>query len=143
MLSGVCATAQFTAAARSKESQNFDRLFYDPYAEIFAQEKGFEMLEHFSKYRNALGSSNSNNNSEGEDYTVLICALRTKYFDDLIYTSLYQDNEIDQIVLLGCGCDTRSFRLFQDPPDREIKFYEVDYEQVITFRENILPVKTV
>ena len=130
---GVCRTANYIAAARAVETERKDGIINDPWAREFASEAGFEMLEHFKHYRLSTNISSSH---EKEDMTVMIAAIRTKFFDHHLIEKLTNDPEIRQVVVLGCGFDTRSCRL--QFPDTTIKVFEVDLQQVIDIREEIL-----
>lgn len=133
-MSGVCRTANYIAAARACETERKNGIINDPWAREFATEAGFEMLKYFSKYR--LSSTFSSAHEE-EDITVMIAAIRTKFFDHNLIERLKEDNELKQVVILGCGFDTRSCRLPVPDPDGT-KFFEVDLPEVIKIREEVL-----
>lgn len=61
-------------------------------------------------------------------------AMRGRYLDDCVREFL-RDNE-DAIVLnLGCGLDSRMYRLEVAAP---VRWYDVDFPEVVTFRQNLL-----
>lgn len=131
---GVCRTANYIAAARAVETEREGAIINDPWARQFATEAGFDMLEHFSKYRISTSFSPSH---PKEDMAVMICAIRTKFFDTHLLETLQNDREIQQVVILGCGFDTRSCRLpFPDP--KATKVFEVDLTDVINIRNDVL-----
>lgn len=132
-MSGVCRTANYIAAARAKESERENPLIVDPWAKEFATDAGFEMLDYFSRYRM---SSMFSTDSESEDITVMITAIRTKFFDHHLLEVMKKE-DILQVVILGCGFDTRSCRLPFSFPEKT-KVFEVDLPEVMEIRNNIL-----
>jgi O-methyltransferase involved in polyketide biosynthesis len=63
-------------------------------------------------------------------------ALRAKQLDDWAWEFL--DRHTEAVVLhLGCGLDTRYFRLAPAP---DVLWYDVDYPEVIALRSQLLPV---
>jgi methyltransferase (TIGR00027 family) len=108
---GVSYTAQWTAAARALETErDGDGLFEDRYARALAAPRGFELLE---KYR-------------GGGVTDFI-AIRTRYMDDSVARVMSQ-GEIDQIVLVANGMDTRPYRMRW--PERAT-VYELDHSSLL------------
>ena len=117
----VSLTSLLTAAARSKESLSYRPLIMDPYAGILSGKKGLHMLQ-----------------KAGESL-VAIEAVRTKYFDDLIENAVKRG--IYQFVVLGCGLDSRPYRLSILPSHG--LWFEIDYQSVLEYKQNILgPIKT-
>jgi methyltransferase (TIGR00027 family) len=119
-LEGVAQTARWTAAARARESRRPDRLFDDPLSELLAGEDGERLLRHFHTSRAA---------DEGNPFL----PIRTRWFDDFLAQG-WADG-IRQVVGIGAGLDTRSFRLSW-PED--IQVFEVDQESVLAYKEKIL-----
>ena len=130
---GVCRTANYIAAARAKETERGEKaIACDPWAKEFAGEEGFQMLDHFAPYRlSSLFASQP----QPEDLTVMTAAIRTRFFDDHLLQSLQADEQLRQVVLLGCGFDTRSCRL--SAPEGTV-FYEVDLPDIIQRRDQVL-----
>ena len=128
----VCRTANYIAAARAVETEREGGIINDPWARPFAGPEGFEMLRHFAKYRL---STTFCRNEPPEDMTVMITAIRTKFIDHNILSSMENNAHISQIVILGCGYDTRSCRLNWPRPTI---VYEVDLPEVINRRTEIL-----
>mmetsp|Transcript_73784 Transcript_73784/g.117644 ORF Transcript_73784/g.117644 Transcript_73784/m.117644 type:complete len:466 (-) Transcript_73784:11-1408(-) len=144
-------TALYIAAGRAVESQRGgkDRLFFDEYAHRFASwnsNAGYNFLQLFA---DALTQMNQANNIMSEvtvDYLAMFIAFRTKWIDEQIYHALHTDKQrmregktkgtIKQMVILGCGCDTRAFRLSKLP--KNIKVFNVDRCDVMQFRQQIL-----
>jgi methyltransferase (TIGR00027 family) len=88
----VASTSRWIAAVRERESARADRLFDDPYAGGFAGEPGRQMMARSE----AAGGENK------------AIPVRIRYFDDLV---LRHADEVEQVVLLGAGFDTRAYRL--------------------------------
>lgn len=126
-------TGAFTSACRAYESskQAKERLFYDPYAKIFAGKYGLNYLKEFTKL----------SNMSMEDSTRGI-RTRTQFLDKQIIKCVNQLLSSDitrkpiQIVMVGCGGDTRAFRL-PFPSTTNIIIYEIDLPQVVEYREKI------
>lgn len=108
-------TARLMAAMRAKETTRPDRLFNDSFAEQLAGEEAFTFLEKKLK---------------GEDRAYV--AVRTRFFDDFLFHSRTQ---VNQIVILASGMDTRAYRLPWSP---ESKIYELDQPQVLETKAAIL-----
>ncbi|HEY3687325.1 MAG TPA: class I SAM-dependent methyltransferase [Streptosporangiaceae bacterium] len=69
------------------------------------------------------------------DSMAVSVAVRAKLFDDLVRT--YLSAHPDATVLhLGCGMDSRVFRI--DPPPT-VRWFDVDYPDVIALREAVYP----
>lgn len=104
-------------------------LFYDPFSLIVIQ--SIKQSGQYSDYMTR--------NKEMSNYETLITRtkLRTKYFDDAIET-LVKDNQVTQIVMLGCGMDGRSFRM---SCLSTAKVFEVDQLEVIQTRNYIISSK--
>merc|ERR1712228_69416 len=138
------------AAARAIESNRAgsDRLFCDEYAKIFASSNENAGKNFFSLFSDALTELNYKNGINRKVtmyYLSMFVAFRTKWIDDSIYFALNTDKQrmrdnktkgiIKQIVVLGAGCDTRSFRLSKLPKDSKIWY--VDNGNVIKFRQSV------
>lgn len=115
---GVGGTALVVAAARAQESSREDHLFNDPFAEALAGDVGKKFLESGHPFMPAAET--------------LVC-IRTKVIDDHVMKCVKKN--IDQIVILGCGMDTRAFRL-QLPEHMHV--YEVDFPNVLHYKNRIL-----
>jgi methyltransferase (TIGR00027 family) len=90
----VSRTALWMAAARARESERPDRLFYDPLARRLAGADGEELMA-----RMEAGLP--------ENPTL---SIRTRFFDDAL-TQILTDRKIDQVVMMAAGMDTRAFRM--------------------------------
>lgn len=125
-LSPLGRSALFMAAGRAAESNKHknERAFYDPYAHLFATSddcKGNKYLNKMSKY------------------AVAYIKHRTLYIDNHLTNIINKfNNEQIDIVILGVGCDTRSYRMNAIKNNPNITVYELDLMDVIKYRHNIL-----
>lgn len=108
-------TARLMAAMRAKETARTDSLFNDAFAAKLAGEEAFAVLE-------------QKLTEEDQSYV----AVRTRFFDDFL---LDVCSEINQIVILASGMDTRAYRL---PWSSATKIYELDQAQVLETKKAIL-----
>jgi len=114
----ICLSSRRVAASRAIETTRQDALFSDPFAEHFA---GSDIMAW-------IHSSSCNGTVRSGKISV-----RTKYFDDFCLDC--SSEGVDQFVCVGCGMDSRSFRL---PLIPSTSFYEVDCEPVLQYKENII-----
>lgn len=89
----------------------------DSYAERFMDERGMQIFRRFA----ALPGPNVSN------------VARARYIDDLLRTRLASNPQL-QIVVVGCGFDSRAFRL------QGGSWYELDEPQLIAYKNERLPV---
>lgn len=131
--SSVTRTANYIAAARALETEYSEGIIRDEWAREFAGEDGFLMLDYFARYRpRAIWTENQ----PPEDLTAIIIAIRTKFIDEhLIH--FCTEKQINQVVILGCGFDTRSCRLPWPNPQQTFVF-EVDFQPIIERRNQVL-----
>lgn len=108
-------SARLTAAMRAKETAREDSLFKDIFADRLAGSEAYELLE--QKFT-------------AQDIAYL--AVRTRYFDDFIVSAC---SDANQLVILGAGMDTRSFRL---SIPINTKVYELDQPDVHAYKKSIL-----
>lgn len=124
-LSGVGATALGVARLRVTENARSDRLVADPYA------------GHILAAAAAAGSQWAAVIPQaGPDFFALMAdqvAVRTRFLDQTLLRLTRAG--CAQVVLLACGMDTRAFRL-DWPPDTRV--FEVDFKEVLTFRDAAL-----
>ena len=114
----ICLSSRRVAASRAIETTRHDALFTDHFAEHFA---GSDIMTW-------IRSSTINGTVRSGKISV-----RTKYFDD--YCLDCSSDGIDQFVCVGCGMDSRSFRL---PFTPSTTFYEVDCEPVLQYKESVI-----
>lgn len=111
----VLLSAPLMAAYRAVEAQRSDRLFDDPFAsKLITTEAEKIALE------------------DPEEEGRAFLAVRTRFFDDFLISSA---TIAPQIVNLGAGMDTRAFRLNWT---QGTKYYEIDYPEVLTYKNEIL-----
>jgi len=110
------ATAFWTASVRARESAREDHLFEDPWAAALAGNAGAEWIEQRSAD------------------SVIPITIRTKYFDDFLQR-IVQQSDIQQIVLVAAGLDTRAFRLGWKEGTR---LFELDQPEVMKYKEEVL-----
>lgn len=118
----VSRTAYTSAYARLIEQYQpkEKRLFEDPYVKTFFS----SYLSNFLKFRTYREFQVFMYNlSLTGIYGLQVC--RTKYIDDLVKKAL--DNGIDQLVILGAGFDTRSFRILEG---NRVKIFEIDLPEI-------------
>lgn len=118
-LEGVSSTALWTVRMRAEESARADALFHDALAATF------------------LTGTDTSAAPPGSGLLQQVLpdwlAVRTRFFDDHLLATAHQGRR--QVVLLGAGLDTRSYRL--DWPDGT-RVFEVDLPAVHTFKERVL-----
>jgi methyltransferase (TIGR00027 family) len=117
----IAPTWRWMAAARARESERADRLFYNPLAAALAGPKGFAWLEHVEA-------------ASWSDRSGLYPVIRTRFFDDFLLDSCWQLG-VRQVVLAAAGLDTRAFRL--DWPSRTC-FSEMDLTEVLDAKEDVI-----
>lgn len=120
----VCRTALVMAVKRAIETDRSDHLFDDSLAAQLVGETGQAWLDKWEQ--------EDSGNPLGRALRIQFVAVRTRFFDDFILSVL---PEINQIVFLGVGLDTRAFRL---PFPPETRLYELDLPELIQYREAIL-----
>jgi methyltransferase (TIGR00027 family) len=132
-LSAVQFTCMCTAARRLLESRRPDALFVDDWAERLTNAKAVERELKKEEEEKRAGRVHT----EASYLTV-----RCKYFDDYVCQSTKLTDEgsssqiqIEQVVSLACGMDTRAFRLGLPS---NIKFFEVDMSEVMQVKNKKL-----
>ncbi|MFJ2131503.1 class I SAM-dependent methyltransferase [Streptomyces sp. NPDC087845] len=116
-MEAVSYTAQWTAAARALETERDDALFSDPYARTVAGDTGFTLLERYAS-----------------PVTVEYLALRTAYLDQVLLNSLTA-HDIDQVVFVAAGMDTRPYRLDWG---RKASVFELDRAALLEVKDELL-----
>ena len=117
----IAPTSRWMAAARARESERADRLFYDPLAAALAGPEGFAWLERMEAAARSDGPG-------------LYPVIRTRFFDDFLLDSCNRLG-VRQVVLAAAGLDTRAFRL--DWPSRT-RLYEMDLPEVLDTKEDVI-----
>jgi methyltransferase (TIGR00027 family) len=117
-------TALGVALARAAESQRADRLFDDPYAELFLAAAPHVFDEEIRLDRELTRAGVS---------FVNMVAVRTRFYDDYLLDACR--GGCRQVVLLAAGLDSRAFRL--DWPTGT-RLFELDLPEVIDFKDEVL-----
>lgn len=117
-INNISDTAFWVAVYRTIESSRKDAHFNDPYAKILAGEHGEEIL---SKMPYAKSSA----------WSIIT---RTCVFDEIIQNKIREFN-IDTVINIGAGLDTRPYRL-QLPST--LHWIEIDMPEIISYKEEKL-----
>jgi methyltransferase (TIGR00027 family) len=122
----VSETAIGAAMMRARESLRPDRLFDDPYAQVFVDAAP-----------TAFAQEPLDADAEGlaalEAAFALDVAIRTRFYDDYLRAECSAGSR--QVVLLAAGLDARAFRL--DWP-ADVRLFELDLPPVFRFKEPAL-----
>ncbi len=117
----IAKTSLYTAMLRARESARPDRLFTDPFAETLAGPQGNDVLA-WMEARSPGVSQNP------------VVPIRTRFFDGTL-DRILGESEVDQLVILAAGLDTRAFRL-RLPPD--LALFELDRPEVLDLKASRL-----
>lgn len=115
-------TALMVAACRAHETKLPDAFVKDPFAARLAGERGPAILA-------ALPHAN---------VVRLGLAIRARFVDELLLESLRQ-NSIPTVLSVGCGLDTRPWRM-ELPSD--LRWIEIDFADVLDYKEQLLSGET-
>lgn len=110
-------TALMVAACRALETEEPDAFARDPFAARLAGERGFAILN-------------------GLPWSKILCfgmAIRTRFLDELLATALA--NSVTAVLSVGCGLDTRPWRL---PLPAHLRWIEVDFPDVLDYKHGLL-----
>jgi len=108
-------TALLVAASRAVESESEDAFIHDPFAARLAGERGMAMhraLPHPEVMRFGM-------------------AIRTRFLDELIMEAVTSAG-IATVASVGCGLDTRPWRLDLPP---QLRWIEVDFPAMLEYKE--------
>jgi methyltransferase (TIGR00027 family) len=106
------------AACRALETEEPDAFARDPFAARLAGERGFAILN-------------------GVSWSMVLrfgMAVRTRFLDELLAEAL-AIHPIKTVLSVGCGLDTRPWRL-ELPPD--LRWIEVDFPDVLDYKHGLL-----
>lgn len=123
-------TARIVAAKRAIEQSLPGPLCQDPYAKDLAGNE----VEHLRAKWQAVADHQGRSLQDVIFKRTRYIAIRTRFFDDLLATTLPQWPH-PQVVILGSGLDTRAYRL-PWPPTTHL--YEVDMPAVLGYKTNAL-----
>ncbi len=111
-------TARWVAAYRAMETERADAHFRDPYARLLAGEQGEKIVRTLPR-----GMSSA--------WAVIV---RTCVFDEMIL-QVVQTQQVDTVLNLASGLDTRPYRL---PLPASLRWIEVDLPDILTYKEEKL-----
>lgn len=111
-------TALMVAACRAHESEQDDAWVRDPFAARLAGERGKAIL-------NAMPYAN---------VARMGLAIRARFVDELLLEALAA-NEIRTVLSVGCGLDTRPWRL-EVPAD--LRWMEIDFAEMLDYKEGLM-----
>lgn len=111
-------TALMVAACRAHETELEDAYFRDPFAARLAGDRGPAILQ-------ALPHSN---------VVRLGIAIRTRFVDELLLEAL-RDHPIATVLSVGCGLDTRPWRLDLAP---DLRWLELDFADVLDYKDRLM-----
>lgn len=113
----VSETALWVAVYRAQETARPDALFKDPWAGILAGDRGQNIEKKASRSK----------------YVKWAVVTRTVIIDRAIEKLISEG--VDTVLNLGCGLDTRPYRMKLPP---ELKWIEVDFPHMISFKKERL-----
>src|SRR6476646_8853077 len=111
-------TALMVAACRALESESPDGFVRDPFAARLAGERGMAMLR-------ALPQAEMMRFGIG---------VRSRFMDELLLEAL-ASHTIATVLSVGCGLDTRPWRL-DLPPD--LRWVEIDFDHMLDYKESLM-----
>ncbi|MGZ3797613.1 MAG: class I SAM-dependent methyltransferase [Pseudobdellovibrionaceae bacterium] len=117
IIKDVSDTALWVAVYRAKETERADALFRDPLAGVLAGERGKQIAKQMGSFRATA-------------WTIVI---RTCIIDSYIKRLITEG--VDTVINLGCGLDTRPYRLSLPPT---LRWVEVDFPHIIALKEEQL-----
>jgi methyltransferase (TIGR00027 family) len=115
-------TALMVAACRALETESDDGWVHDPFAARLAGERGLAILRalpHPEMMRFGLG-------------------VRSRFLDELLQEALASER-IRTVLSVGCGLDTRPWRL-ELPP--ELRWIEVDFADMLDYKDGLMAGET-
>jgi len=115
-------TALMVAACRAHETGLEDAFVRDPFAVRLAGDRGpaiLDALPHANVVRFGM-------------------ALRTRFLDDLLLDAL-SANSIMTVLSVGCGLDTRPWRL---ELDSHLRWIEIDFADLLDYKERLMSGET-
>jgi methyltransferase (TIGR00027 family) len=121
-ISHVSDTALMVAACRALESETADGLVHDPFAARLAGERGLAMLRALPQpemMRFGIG-------------------VRSHFMDELLLEALASE-PIATVLSLGCGLDTRPWRLELPPA---LRWIEADFADMLDYKDALMSAET-
>jgi methyltransferase (TIGR00027 family) len=115
MIENVSDTALWVAMYRAMESERPDALFNDPFARELAGAQGEQILRQL----------------KGSKSMAWVLAVRTQVIDEMILQSV-RELDVDCVLNLACGLDTRPYRL---PLPAALRWVEADLPAMLHYKE--------
>jgi len=106
------------AACRAHETEQEDAYISDPFAARLAGERGVAILD-------AMPHGN---------ILRIGMAIRTRFADELVLEAL-ASHPIKTVLSVGCGLDTRPWRLDLKP---DLRWIEVDFPEILDYKERLM-----
>jgi methyltransferase (TIGR00027 family) len=111
-------TALMVAACRAHETELEDAFVRDPFAARLAGERGIAILRHLPHaHVMRLG-----------------LAIRTRFIDELVSEAL-ADGSITAVLSVGCGLDTRPWRLNLQ---QNLRWIEIDFPEILDYKDGLM-----
>lgn len=115
-------TALMVAACRALETEATDGFVRDPFAARLAGERGRAILEQLPS----------------REWMRFGVGVRSRLMDELI-TEALSDGRIAAVVSVGCGLDSRPWRLALRP---ELRWIEADFAEMLDYKEAVMAGET-
>jgi methyltransferase (TIGR00027 family) len=115
-------TALLVAACRALETQTPDGFVHDPFSARLAGDRGLAMLHALTR----------------ADTLRFGIGVRSRFLDELLLEALAA-HPISTVACVGCGLDTRPWRLDLPPA---LRWIEVDFPDMLDYKEAILSSET-
>ena len=112
-------TALLVAACRAMETERSDALVRDPFAAKLAGEKGMAL---------------AGTVSIGKEFMTYGVGMRARLIDELL-TRATREHDVDTVMNLGAGLDTRPWRL--ELPNN-LHWIEVDFPAILDYKSGVL-----
>lgn len=117
-LRNISDTAYLVAAYRAMETERKDALFKDPFAKDLVGGHGIEIVESLSSGKHSSW------------FLVARTCILDRWLQDII-----KKENIDTVINLAAGLDTRAYRL---PLPESLRWYDVDLAPIMTHKETVL-----
>jgi methyltransferase (TIGR00027 family) len=115
-------TALMVAACRALESESPDGFVHDPFAARLAGERGMAILQNLPR----------------QEMMRFGIGVRSRFMDELLLETL-ASIPIATVLSVGCGLDTRPWRL-ELPPD--LRWIEVDFADLLDYKDALMSAET-
>ncbi len=110
--------ARLVAYYRAVESERPGALFHDPYARRLAGERGEKLMQTYVRAKGEIGT----------------IALRTRIYDEILLDTIERE-QVDTVINLAAGLDTRPYRLSLPA---SLRWIEVDQPAILRYKQELL-----